>query len=179
MPDWVVSMHGGGCDADFQPQPGSPGVPLTEGLQLPLIRVPDGMRVYFYTSEGAVLSDELGWGLFHLLMASPEEIAFARLLAVEVHEEGSWVYDYSLSGSDDWHDEQGSASGVFEAGNRFGPQSWVLSAEQGFKLSWLFTQCAPGDSLHWLACRALSWPAWFAVRVHGMFPLPRGEKGTA
>jgi hypothetical protein len=56
--------------------------------------------------------------------------------------------------------------------NRGGSQSWVFSAEEGFKLSWLFTQCSPGDSLDWVACRALSWPAWFAVRLHGLMPAP-------
>jgi hypothetical protein len=113
------------------------------------------MRVFFYVYEGEILSDDLGWQLFYLFMGGAQDREEARSLAVEVREAGSWVFDYTLTGSDDWHDAEGSASGVFEAGNRFSPASWVLSADQSIQLSWLFAQCSPGDALHWVACREI------------------------
>jgi hypothetical protein len=122
MAEWVVSMHGdGGCGdgdgANFD----------ASHADVPIIELPERMTVYFYTSEGAALSNHLAWPLFQLLMGTPEDIEYARSLAVEVRGPGSPVVDYTLTGTDDWVDGQGSASGVFEAGNRFGSQSWLFT----------------------------------------------------
>src|SRR4051794_31749609 len=127
MPEWVVSMHGDGGGDDR--------------ADAPILALPEGITICFYTSEGAVLSNHLAWPLFHLLAGTPDQVEFARSLAIEVRGPGSPVVDYRLTGTDDWFDEHGSASGVFEAGNRFGPQSWVLASDRVFSLSWLLTQC--------------------------------------
>lgn len=151
MAEWVISLH-----AATYSEVKSLGNMGTRAAVHQLVQIPTGITMYFYVREGTPLNSNVAWPLFHQLMGSPVQISRAKSCAVEIRRGPEAVFDYQISGDDGWRDRQGTASGIFEAGNRHGAQNWGFRARDRRSLRWLFQYCSPGDTLHWLCCRS-----WF------------------
>lgn len=148
MTDWVVSSH---ATSYAQSKPvGNSGNKIKVH---DLIEIPSGTNIYFYTREGTPLLVKTAWPLFHASMDS-SKIESVKSGAVQVLRGGQMVCNYSIVGDDTWVDKQGSASGIFKAGDRFSTETWLLTAAGGFDLKFLFANIRPGDGLIWLACRS-------------------------
>lgn len=149
--EWVFSGHGL-AEATAMPSPG--GSPR---LAMQMFQLPPGVTLVFYVDEAEILHD--GWALYNHLMANPPNHAALAAHPGRRALSGICVPNYVLSGEKGWNDANGlSASGLFVAGDTHhrNPVTWYFTPAMRKTLQELLdpTWVKPGDTVHWLACRA-------------------------
>ena len=154
MASWVVSAHGLSIGREVH---GRRNVHR-------LVRLPHGVRFYFFENEGVSLAVDKAWGIYDLVMKNqPSSDTYRQIAATPGYTkfEEPALPDYYITGDNSWIDKHGQlASGIFKMHDEFhkDPMTFRLRQGDNYFLSAFFDDdqitWKPGDQVFWLACRS-------------------------
>jgi hypothetical protein len=149
MTSWVVSSHA----STYGSGPGK---------SFNLVRLPPGVRFYFFCKEGVGLPVDRGWQAYNICMKAqptPQDyVALSQIKDYEMFDKPA-LPDYAVVGDDSWIDSNGkSASGIFLFGDTLHakPETQYIKSGQWTSLSQFISarNWKPGDQVYWLCCRS-------------------------